>query len=68
MKKMLIISVVGTIVLTACKKDWTCECTLNGTVFGSEVIQDKSKKDARSECESNNGSAMGYTVSCSIKE
>lgn len=65
MKKLFVIMVVGTFVLTSCKKDWTCECTLNGTALPSTTIEDMKKADAEKEC--TGGSLAGYTLSCNLK-
>lgn len=72
MKKLFIIMAAGTFVLSSCKKDWTCECTVAGTPYGvSETIKDKKKNDAQSECQSKGGSGivmgMEVTVTCDIK-
>lgn len=68
MRKLFIIMAVGTIVLSSCKKDWTCGCSVAGTPYGAtETIKDKTKKDARSECQAKGGSAFGVTVTCDLK-
>ena len=63
MNKILILA--GAMILFAsCKKDWTCTCTLNGTNVGSTTIEDKTKSDAKDEC--NDGdistSILGFPV------
>ena len=54
----------------SCKKDWTCECTYNGSAPSSTVIKDKTKKDAEAAC-TGTASVGGFTVDtgadCSLK-
>jgi hypothetical protein len=66
MKKLFIIAAIGTFVLSSCKKDWTCRCSVNGIDIGTEDIKDKTKKEATSECEGKGMSIAGYTLACSI--
>lgn len=71
MKKLLFVGAflfLGSLTLTSCKKDWTCECTVFGQT-GSDVIKDKTKKDAKAECQKNedDGSAFGIPVNCKLK-
>lgn len=68
MKKLVVIMAVGTVVLSSCKKDWTCACSVNGVNALNDVIENKTKKDAESECKANNGSAYGYTFDCELKK
>lgn len=74
MKKMILaIAVIGGIsMLTACKKDWTCECT--GEIFGvpftanDTVYNDMTKKDAESKCDLNDFSyGTDNYADCSLK-
>ena len=72
MKKLvLLVAVVAAV--TACKKDYTCECTTTVTGAGSQVndytIHDK-KSDAKDACNqkaSSSSSAGGATITCAIK-
>ena len=73
MKKLIIIAstLVLVSVITSCKKDRTCVCTT--TVAGIEtvtntVIEGKTKKDAKTECEASSGSTIGVTNSCELKK
>ena len=40
----------GLILFSSCKKEWTCESTLDGFT-GAIIIKDSTKKDAKAECE-----------------
>ncbi|MCB9222808.1 MAG: hypothetical protein H6582_01420 [Crocinitomicaceae bacterium] len=52
MKKVLIAVVVlaGSMSMTSCKKDYTCDCTVSGSTY-SLTIPDAKKKDAESACD-----------------
>jgi len=50
----------------SCKKDWTCECSVNGEVYSTSTIKAK-KKDAEAAC-SSSGSTFGVTYECKIKK
>ena len=47
MKKILLLAFVAATAFTSCKKDWTCECTDNGTSLGTFQIENKSKATAK---------------------
>lgn len=64
--KKVVVAVVAVLALASCTKDWTCECSLNGTPVGSSTIKDKTKADAKTECEST-GSVGAWTYDCEIK-
>lgn len=65
MKKLFLITIVGAFALTSCKKDWTCECTA-GALSVSNTIKDKSKKDAKKDCETS-GNAGLVSYECKLK-
>ncbi|MCO5259288.1 MAG: hypothetical protein M9916_04010 [Crocinitomicaceae bacterium] len=66
MKKIFVVGLVlGTFVLTSCKKDWTCECTGALGTYSSQ-IKDKTKKDATEECDKGTISILGYSQTCKI--
>lgn len=67
MKKLIVIVAVGMSILTSCKKDWTCECSVNGIQFSSTPLKDMSKSDAESEC-NGGGSYGGYTINCELNK
>ena len=53
MKKIFIaVAVIGFIatVSSSCKKDYTCECTVNGTVQPPATITNTTKSDANKAC------------------
>ncbi|MGI6320380.1 MAG: hypothetical protein ACOXZK_05365 [Bacteroidales bacterium] len=72
MKKAIIslcVIAFASFALTSCKKDYTCECTfeLLGTKHSStHVIENSSKKDAKSKCE-DYATAGGVTYECALK-
>lgn len=66
MKKVIFaIAALGLISLTSCKKDYTCECSMNGTVLSTTTLHAK-KSDAKSAC-SASSSVGGTTISCALK-
>ncbi|MCO4813323.1 MAG: hypothetical protein KC454_01340 [Flavobacteriales bacterium] len=63
MNKILLLA--GAMVLfVSCKKDWTCSCTLNGSSVGSTTIKDKTKSQAKDECNEGDVSTslLGFSV------
>lgn len=65
MKKVLFIG-LALLVLTSCKKDWTCECT-SGDTSGTTTIKDMTRKDAKEECDKGDISIMGFKIECGLK-
>lgn len=50
MKKVVVVA-IAMITLASCKKDWVCEC---GDYYGEETsytIKNRSKRDAKKQCE-----------------
>lgn len=77
MKKIAPIAAIALFALsvTSCKKKWTCECTttVNGvsaTASGKDT-EKRTKKDAKSLCEKNNGettvSGVTTKIDCKLK-
>ncbi|MGZ5242314.1 MAG: hypothetical protein ACXWDO_11570 [Bacteroidia bacterium] len=74
MKKVLFTSAMALILslgAISCKKNYNCECVTkdsNGNVLGTtnDVIND-TKKNAESQCETQQNSTNGATVTCEIK-
>jgi len=70
MKKVMLIAALGMFVFTACKKDYTCSCKINGVAVGASTTIKDTKKNAESKC--NEGDAtvtsggMTITTDCSI--
>ena len=58
MKTKLILTILTTCVLTACKKDYTCECANPGGVYATYKIYD-TKANASAKCDS-------YCSSCNF--
>lgn len=84
MKKNILIAAVAFIALSACKKDYTCECTVTST-WGSEttvtvhtkVLKEVSKRTVKnsSDCVSSantytndSGNVSTYNTVCEIKK
>ncbi|MBM3185901.1 MAG: hypothetical protein FJZ67_06340 [Bacteroidetes bacterium] len=67
MKKIILLSGLTLLTLASCKKDWTCKCT--SSIGGSEsrTISDKTKSDAKADCDSGDASALGVTVDCELQ-
>ena len=68
MKKLFIVLAASTTMFVACKKDYSCTCTYNGTTLGTTTIHD-TKYKATSACTALNSTyaAYGTGVSCAIK-
>ena len=58
-------AVLGAMTLSSCKKDYTCECTSNGSVIYSGTVHG-TKSDAQAACNAA-GSAGGTSISCTLK-
>ena len=83
MKKNILIAAVAFIALSACKKDYTCECTSTNTYGGNtdvsvqtNTLKEVSKKTVKSssECVSftdtytdSDGDVSTYSTVCAIK-
>jgi hypothetical protein len=75
MKKVLYSSALVVLVaFSACKKDYTCECTTSDGQGGdakSSVTITESKKDAENACKAGNSTVssggMTMTTTCKIK-
>ena len=50
----------------ACKKDYTCECTVLGTTESS-VIKDVKKSEAKDSCDAANALVTLFGGSCELK-
>jgi hypothetical protein len=70
MKKMLFLGAFAVLGLASCKKDYTCECSLNvmgQTTTATYTYTNVKKKDAQSACDANNSTVTGATVTCNLK-
>lgn len=67
MKKIAPIAAIAlfAVAFTSCKKEYTCECSIDGTVVGSTTIKD-TKKKAKDAC-NQTSSFGGITAKCEIK-
>lgn len=54
------------VAFTACKKDYTCTCTVVGTDVAPKVYTDAKKSDAQADCDklNSNFQAVDITNSC----
>ena len=73
MKKLLVaFTVVAAVALTSCKKEYTCECTVEdtsmpgSTITASVTIKD-TKKKATDACEKDNSTVGTIKTTCKIK-
>lgn len=51
---------------TSCKKEYTCECTMNGTPYATYTIKNK-KSAAQSACDGYKVTVGTTTVACDLK-
>ncbi len=67
MKKVTSIAMIALFAasFTACKKDWTCECSVDGEVFATSTIKE-TKKKAKEACEGES-TVLGTNFKCEIK-
>ena len=65
MKKIILVGAVALLGLASCKKDYTCECTMDlyGVKTTSSTTLNATKSDATEACEA--GNTTGFT--CEIK-
>jgi len=69
MKKVILVASLGMFALTACKKDYTCECTATAagvSASASTTITD-TKKNATTACENGSSSVATISTVCAIK-
>jgi len=50
MKKVILIAAVGMMALVSCKKDYTCECNVDGEKYSYDM-KDVKKSDAKDACD-----------------
>jgi hypothetical protein len=68
MKKIILLSGLTLLTLASCKKDWTCTCTSSiGGGSESSTIADKTKSDAKAECDNGDATAFGVTIDCELQ-
>lgn len=67
MKKILVFGILGLFIFASCKKDWTCTCTSSIGGSSSSTITDKTKSDAKAECDGGDASAGGITIDCELQ-
>jgi hypothetical protein len=63
MKKILLIIFAAGIVLGACKKTYTCECTNSQNTYDAGEVEAKTKSGANKKCKTLSGDA----TTCSVK-
>ena len=66
MKKVILFGAFALLTLASCKKDWTCTCTVGNESY-SDIIQYKTKSDAKAECDSGDGYLLGVPVECELQ-
>ncbi len=67
MKKFAPIAAIAlfAIAFTSCKKEYSCECSIDGVVYGTTKIKD-TKSKAKSKCETET-SFGGIVAKCELK-
>lgn len=56
----------GALTFASCKKDYTCDCKVNGESVMKYEIKDAKKKDAESACEGYSITTAFGTYECSL--
>jgi uncharacterized lipoprotein len=66
--KKIVLAIATIALLSACKKDWTCECTNNGDVT-TRTIKSATKRQAKANCVSTKVTVLGFTdeTKCTLK-
>lgn len=68
MKNQVIIILLGIVLFTSCKRDYTCNCTSSWTNQAYDVtIKAKNKQAAQKECESYNKPEVDGPRNCHLK-
>ena len=69
MKKVILSLVVVAALSTACKKNYTCKCTITDgtTTTTSTTTIDNTKSKATTACNGGNSSSNGVTSTCTIQ-
>jgi hypothetical protein len=67
MKKLFILATAVVFGLTACKKEWTCECDAGGVKTSVKSGEKLKKKDAEDWCNAGDVKVGGVTVECELK-
>jgi hypothetical protein len=69
MKKLFIVTlVVGAVsLISSCKKDYTCECTILGITGDDSTLVGVTKKEAKDYCNDQNTVASLFGGSCQLK-
>lgn len=57
---------VAALTLSSCAKEYTCECSVNGSSIGTTTKEFKKKADAEAWCNQSTTSG-GVTSSCKLK-
>lgn len=66
MKKVILFGAFAVLTVAFCKKGWVCTCTVGNESY-SDIIEDKTKSDAKAECDSGDGSLLGVPVECELQ-
>jgi hypothetical protein len=61
-----LIALFGALTLTSCKKDYTCECSVNGTVYGTTTFH-TTKSKAKDACNATVTVVGAGTETCTLK-
>ena len=69
MKKVFFIAGIALLTLASCSKDWTCKCTVSGSL-GSGTTSSTitgTKNEAKTACDEGDASTSGVTQDCEIQ-
>jgi hypothetical protein len=67
MKKVILVAAVGMMALASCKKDYTCDCTLDGSDDLSVALNGYKKGDAQDACDAAETTWSIFNAKCELK-
>ena len=71
MKKVFLVAAIVSLTMSACKKDYICECTGAGLPqqYSSKEYKKVKKKDAKTSCDNMSATYKNYgaDINCSVK-
>lgn len=68
MKKFIAVAFLGVLILTSCKKDYTCACTFTGGNTPLNLdYKNVTKKDAKEACDAATTTYAAIGGTCAIK-
>ncbi len=69
MKKVFFIAGIALLTLASCSKDWTCKCTVSGSLGSGTTTSTitGTKNEAKTSCDEADATGFGYTQDCEIQ-